>query len=139
MRFWLLTSYMLLVLFPGFLSGNVYSQETFGPACGSAVIDGQIGSIEWSSASTKTFQIVGSQGSMTATLRVMSSKNHLYLGITIDDDEFSTASEFLPYGDVITFKFDNKQSGDMNALNSDVLHVSAGQPQFQDANIYNFL
>jgi hypothetical protein len=73
----------------------------------------------------------------TVTLRVMNSRHDLYLGITINDDEFSTVGTWLPQGDGFRIDFDNDHSGTLFALGDDVLDVSAGSPQFGDAYIYS--
>lgn len=85
------------------LSGtaSAHSGDEFGPACGAATIDGQVDALEWSNAATQTF-LMENQGittPITATLHVMNSAKNLYLGITIEDDEFSDIGEFLPRGD----------------------------------------
>jgi hypothetical protein len=73
----------------------------------------------------------------TATLYVMNSGHDLYLGIAINDDEFSTAGTWLPQGDGFRIDFDNDHSGSLFALGDDVLNISAGSPQFADEYIYN--
>ncbi len=111
----------------------------FGPACGAATIDGYVDAIEWSSASRQTFQMLspGSAAPLTATLYVMNTDSDLYLGITINDDEFTTVGTWLPQGDGFRIDFDNDHSGTLFALGDDVLDISAGYPQFEDAYIYN--
>jgi hypothetical protein len=74
----------------------------------------------------------GSIEPFTATLYVMNSGNNLYMGITINDDEFTQAGTWLPQGDVFRIDFDNDHSGSLFALNDDVLNIAAGSPQFQD-------
>lgn len=83
--------------------------DVFGPACGMPVIDGVIHPEEWSNASTLTVQMVNPRGGepFTATLYVMNGARDLYLGITINDDEFSTYAEYLPGGDGFRIDFDN--------------------------------
>jgi hypothetical protein len=62
----------------------------------------------------------------------MNSANNLYLGITIDDDEFSTVGQFLSKGDGFRIDFDNDHSGTLFALGDEVIGSNAGQPQFND-------
>jgi hypothetical protein len=111
---------------------------SFGPGCGKAVLDGYVNPVEWSTAATQTFQMVSPGGAdpFTATLYVMNSGHFLYLGITINDDEFSTVGEFLPQGDGFRIDFDNDHSGTLFALGDDVLSLAAGLPQFADSYIY---
>jgi hypothetical protein len=111
-----------------------YTGEAFGPACGAAAIDGVIDPAEWVNASVQTFQMVppGSGDPFTATLYVMNSGYYLYMGITINDDEFSTYGDYLPQGDTFRIDFDNDHSGSLFTQNDDVLLISAGSPKFQD-------
>lgn len=121
------------------ISVSAHSGDVFGPACGAATIDGVVNAVEWSSASTKTFQMVrpGGGDPFTATLYVMNSGHYLYLGITINDDEFSTQGQWLPQGDGFRIDFDNDHSGSLFALGDDALTINAGLPQFGDRYIYN--
>jgi len=116
---------------------SAHSGNIFSTACGVAAIDGNVNPAEWSSASTQTFQMVSPGGAppFTATLYVMNSGNDLYLGIAINDDEFSTYGEFLPAGDGFRIDFDNDHSGALFALHDDVLGIFAGAPQFEDSYI----
>ncbi len=109
-------------------SGDVYSD------CGIALIDGNVHPVEWSSASTQTFDMVRSGGGtpFTTTLYVMNSGSYLYMGITINDDEYTTTGEFLPQGDVFVINFDDDHSGNLYEVGNSVLAVSAGIPQFDD-------
>jgi hypothetical protein len=109
----------------------------FGPACGIPVIDGVIRSGEWSAASTLTIQMVRPNGGepFTATVYVMNGARHLYIGITINDDEFSAYGQYLPQGDSFRLDFDNDHSGAIYAVGDDVLSISAGEPQFWDSFI----
>jgi hypothetical protein len=93
---------------------------------------------EWSTASKQTFLMQGaSPTQLTATLYVMNSANNLYLGLTIDDDEFSTVGEFLSKGDGFRIDFDNDHGGTLFSLGDEVLNSNAGLPQFGDKYIYN--
>lgn len=118
---------------------NGFSQETFEAACGRAAIDGRVDPGEWSTApsASKTFQMTNpaNQATLTATLRVMNSKNFLYLGITIDDDEFTTNANTLPQGDGFRIDFDNDDSGSIFTVGDDNLGILAGSPQFEDRYI----
>jgi hypothetical protein len=110
-----------------------------GPACGAPTIDGVVNAAEWSGASRRTYQMVrsGAGQPFTATLYVMNGATNLYLGLTVDDDEFSTVATWLPQGDGFRIDFDNDHSGSLFALGDDVLDISAGSPQFADNYIYN--
>ena len=118
---------------------SAHSGDVFGPACGMATINGNVDSVEWNNASTKTFQMdsPGGEPPFTATLHVMNSGYTLYMGITINDDEFSTIGEFLPVGDVSFINFDNDHSGSLYQIGNDVLSVFASFPQFNDRYVYN--
>lgn len=120
-------------------SVSAHSGNVFGPACGAATLDGVINAGEWSSASKQTFQMYspGGEDPLTATLYVMNSGHYLYLGITVNDDEFSDYGQYLPDGDAFRIDFDNDHSGSLFALGDDVLSISAGSPQFGDRYIYN--
>lgn len=121
-------------------SVSAHSGDAFGPACGAATIDGEINAIEWSNAATQTFQMEnpGVTAPLTATLHVMNSANNLYLGITIEDDEFSTVGQYLPWGDNFRIYFDNDHSGSLFDFEDDVLHATAGSPQFIDAFVVGY-
>jgi hypothetical protein len=128
---------LTLSLNPSPRSISEYIGEAFGPACGAATIDGKVDPSEWKSASVQTFQMVppGSGNPFTATLYVMNSGYYLYMGITINDDEFSSYGNYLPQGDTFRVDFNNDHSGSLFTLNDDVLLISAGSPQFQDNHI----
>jgi len=81
----------------------------------------------------------GSADPFTATLYVMNSGSDLYMGITINDDEFSTAGTWLPSGDSFVINFDDNLSTSLNELNNNVLGLSAGLPQFEDRHIFIYL
>lgn len=117
---------------------SAHSGPVFGPACGAATIDGVVNADEWSGASTQTFPMykTGGTAPLTATLYVMNSGYYLYLGITINDDEFTTQGQFLPQGDGFRIDFDNDHSGSLFALGDNVLLIGAGSPQFGDDYIY---
>lgn len=127
-----------IVLMPGLnhspIDVSAYPGETFGPACGIAAIDGNINPVEWLNASTQTFLMVspGGEDPFTATLSIMNSEYYLYMGITINDDEFSVNGLYLPEGDTFRIDFDNDHSGSLFGLGDDVLGIHAGLPQFSD-------
>ena len=115
-----------------------HSGDVFGAACGAATVDGVVNSAEWSGASTKTFQMhTASATPFTATLYVMNAGYYLYLGLTVNDDEFSTYGQYLPQGDAVRVDFDNDHSGSLFALGDDALTVGADSPQFADRYVYN--
>jgi len=136
-----IVAFAVLAYSPRYSPVNVFahSGEVFGPACGAATIDGVVNAAEWSSASTQTFQMYSSGGAdpFTATLYVMNGGYYLYLGLTINDDEFSTVGTWLPQGDGFRIDFDNDHNGSLFALGDDVLNISAGSPQFEDGYIYS--
>ena len=100
-------------------------------------MDGVINPAEWSSAATKSFQMVNpnKQQVFQVTLRILNDTDFLYLGLTINDDEFSTQAEFLPQGDAFRIDFDNDHSGSLFAVGDDTLIIQAGSPQFYDGYI----
>ncbi len=108
--------------------------DVFGPACGSAVLDGIVDPSEWARAAAKTFQMVnpGNQKIFEATLRVMNDRTHLYLGLTINDDEFSTLGSANGEDDLFRIDFDNNHSGSLFTVGDEVLHIHAGSPHFSD-------
>ena len=106
--------------------------------CGMPTIDGNISTIEWSNAATLTVPMITSAPvPYTTTLYVMNSANYLYLGYTINDEEFSPRAEYLPEGDTFLTNFDNDLSGSIYELENNVLSLSAGVPQYEDRYIYN--
>jgi hypothetical protein len=113
--------------------------DVFGPACGKAFINGIAGASEWSGASSKTVSMLNYSGkpAITATIHVMNGRNFLYVGVTVNDDEFSTQGEFLPLGDGFFFLFDEDLSGSVYELNNNALTISAGAPQFHDSYVTN--
>jgi hypothetical protein len=121
------------------MDASAHANPVFGPACGKATMDGNVQTAEWSGASKKTFPMTAGSvtTTFTATLYVMNSGNYLYLGITINDNEFTTYGEFLSQGDGFRIDFDNDHSGSVEGLNDDVLVISAGSPQFHDSYVYN--
>lgn len=129
---------LLLYLEYGTIAVSARAADGFGPTCGSAVMDGIVDPQEWSDASMQTFQMVksGAGEPFTATLHVMNSWAALYLGITINDDEFSPNGTWLPQGDGFRIDFDNDHSGSLFTVGDNVLNINAGSPQFDDGYIY---
>jgi hypothetical protein len=130
---------LILILSTSSNSASAGADSIFGPACGKATIDGIVDPDEWSSASKQTFLMESPvvKEPFTATLYVMNSGNNLYMGITINDDEFTPVGTWLPQGDGFRIDFDNNHSGALFALYDDVLIISAGLPQFKDDFIMN--
>ena len=124
-----------LTIFALPIHASAHSSDVFGPACGKPMIDGEVLPGEWNTASQQTFIMVNGTETepLTATLRVMNSANNLYLGITIDDDEFSTVGNFLSRGDGFRIDFDNDHGGTLFTVGDDVLGTNAGLPQFTDS------
>jgi len=139
MAFRLMAGLVIIVLSITLSSITASSQDTYGPACGRATIDGRVDPGEWTAADSKTFSMINpaNQAILTATMRVMNSKNYLYLGITIDDDEFSLYGENLCCGDGFRIDFDNDNSGSLYALNDNVLFINAAPPIFEDSYLYS--
>ena len=63
MAFRLMTVLVIMVLSIALSPFMAFSQDTFGPACGRATIDGRVDPGEWSAASSKTFQMTNSANS----------------------------------------------------------------------------
>jgi len=125
---------LVLTLHPSPSPVSAQPRDAFGPACGAATLDGVVNASEWISASVQTFQMVpgGAADPFTATLYVMNSGYYLYMGITINDDEFSTYATWLPQGDGFRIDFDNDYSGSLFTVGDDNLGILAGAPQFND-------
>ena len=147
-RIWVLISVLLVILVFVFLtlvlennttSVLAHSGELFNAGCGMPTIDGSVSIIEWSNAATMTVQMTSSSSTppFTTTLYIMNSANYLYMGITINDDEFSPIGEYLPTGDVFVIIFDNDNSGSVHELGNNVVTLSAGIPTYADNYIYN--
>ena len=126
---------LLILMLPEHARAN--GRDLYGPACGKPVVDGVLEPMEWADAYTQTIQL--HSGSVpepfTATLHVMNTANNLYLGITIDDDEFTTQAQYLPEGDGFRIDFDNDNGTNLFDIDDDVLSVNAGTPQFEDDHI----
>ena len=142
-RFWLaslaliapLILLTIILTIPRQASAN--ERDLYGPACGRPVVDGVLQPLEWADAYTQTIQLHSgsSPEPFTATLHVMNTANNLYLGITIDDDEFTTTGQYLPKGDGFRIDFDNDNGSTLFTVDDDVLMVNAGTPQFEDGHI----
>jgi hypothetical protein len=115
---------------------SAHSGTVFNSGCGKATIDGKVGSAEWTHASSLTFPLVSFQGQdpFTGTLHVMNTQSYLYIGFTVNDDEYSSGGQ---YGDSVILIFDNEHSGTLFQLNHDALILAAVVPQFRDYYLYN--
>lgn len=102
---------------------------------GQAVIDGVVNDDEWAHARQKAFTTKSRAGDrpFRATLRVMNDAEFLYIGITIDDDEFTIEGTWLPRGDGFRIDFDNR--GSLFEFGDNVVSIAAGEPQFFDGFI----
>ena len=126
-----------LTIFAQPIPASAHSSDVFGPACGKPMIDGEVLPGEWNTASQQTFimQNGNQTQQLTATLHVVNNVDTLYLGITIDDDEFSTVGQFLSKGDGFRIDFDNDHGGALFTVGDEVLGSNAGLPQFSDSFI----
>lgn len=131
--------FMVIWISLGYFSNVYFAQaaDTYSPGCGTPVIDGVINPAEWNGAATKSFQMVNpnKQQVIEVTLRILHDTDFLYLGLTINDDEFSTQATYLPQGDGFRIDFDNDHSGSLFAVGDDTLIIQAGSPQFYDGFI----
>ena len=109
-------------------------QASFGPSHGSATVDGVTDCEEWSGASVITFEAISPDNAppFIVSLRGMNDATDLYIGITINDEEFTTSATFLPRGDSVRIDLDNDRDGVFFETGDDAVIVSAGLPQFQD-------
>ncbi len=131
-------SLALAFILMGKIQANVFASPNtvvFGPACGQALIDGDIQSLEWSSAYSQTFRMFSSTEPFTATLYVMNGASNLYMGLIINDDEFTTQGKYMQDGDTLRIDFDNDNNGSLFTADDDVLSVFAAPPQYQDGHI----
>jgi hypothetical protein len=102
--------------------------------CGAPLIDGSVNMQEWDSAWSKKYRIESPSraGSHTLTLYVTNDDENLYLGVTVDDDEFSTRAQYLPIGDAIRIDFDDDRRNALFTKGENVVIVGAGTPQYGD-------
>ena len=145
MRKMILKSGMWCVLLVGVIAlvlslcgpGEVWavSEHLFIPGIGSAVIDGYIDPTEWAAADSYALTMTSS--TMTGTLYVMQSLTDLYLGFTIDDDEFTTGKKFGLYGDILQFEFDDDNSGLLYDMGENKVTIFAADPFYRDAHFIN--
>ena len=147
-RMWVLISVLLVIVIFALLTiflkemsirVQAHSGDVFNATCGMPTIDGNVSSLEWSNAVTMTTQMIspGAAPPFTTTLHIMNSANYLYMGFTINDDEYTTKGEYLPEGDTFLTIFDNDNSGSVYELNNHVVALSAGVPQYEDRYLYN--
>jgi len=111
------------------------SEHLFIPGIGSAVIDGNIDPTEWAAADS--YALTMTTSTMTGTLYVMQSLTDLYLGFTIDDDEFTTGEKFGLYGDALQFEFDDDNSGLLYDMGENKVTIFAADPFYRDAHFIN--
>ena len=111
-------------------AGDAHVEAPFGPSFGVATIDGVVTSTEWGAAVERTVQTINPV--FNVTLRVMNDATNLYLGITINDDEFSTSGKRVALGDTFRIDFDDDHDGVLFEAGEDVLTVNARSPQFGD-------
>lgn len=145
MRKMILKSGMWCVLLVGVIAlvlslcgpGEVWavSEHLFIPGIGSAVIDGYIDPTEWAAADSYALTMTSS--TMTGTLYVMQSLTDLYLGFTIDDDEFTTGEKVGLYGDTLQFHFDDDNSGLMYDVGENKVTIFAADPFYRDQHYIN--
>jgi hypothetical protein len=115
------------------------TEDVISSSCGIPIIDGKVNALEWSAATTMAIPMVtaGPTTTLTTNLYVMNSANYLYMGLTIDDDEFTELGQYLPEGDEFVIIFDNDHTGSVYDLNNNVVALSAGEPKYEDRYIYN--
>ncbi len=125
---------LLISLRPTPKNVSAHSGDIFGPACGMAIVDGQVNALEWTTAASQTFQMIvpGAGTPFTGTLSVMNGAYYLYYALTINDNELSSSATYLPKGDTVSIVFDNDHSGTLFHVNDDILSISAGTPHFED-------
>ena len=114
------------------------SAHLFHPGFGEATIDGNIDSSEWATADSYSLLMYNSVSSIhTGTLYVMQSETDLYLGFTVDDDEFSTGYTYGLYGDTLLFQFDDNNSGALYEISENKISLAATTPWYLDAYFTN--
>lgn len=114
------------------------SAHLFHPGIGTATINGSIEASEWVAADTYSLLMWNaSSSSLTGTLYVMQSDTDLYLGFTVDDDEFTTGSIYGLYGDTLQFLFDDNNSGSLFEVGENKFAAFATDPWYQDQFFVN--
>lgn len=114
------------------------SAHLFHPGIGEATIDGNIEVDEWAAADSYSLLMYNSISSThTGTLYVMQSQTDLYLGFTVDDDEFTTGFISGLYGDTLQFEFDDNNSGSLFEIGENKLSIFAADPWYRDAFVVN--
>lgn len=114
------------------------SAHLFHPGVGEATIDGNIEVSEWATADSYSLLMYNSVSSIhTGTLYVMQSDTDLYLGFTVDDDEFTTGYTYGLYGDTLEFLFDDDNSGWLYDIYENKLTVFATTPWYRDKYFTN--
>jgi len=134
-RLALLLICVLALSFNGFGLVRADSAHLFIPGIGNAVIDGYIDPTEWAAADSYALTMTNS--TMTGTLFVMQNKTDLYLGFTIDDNEFTTGYSSGLYGDTMQFEFDDDNSGLLYDVGENKATIFAATPFYRDAHYIN--
>jgi hypothetical protein len=127
--------FVLVLSLSGLGEVRAVSMHQFEPGIGSAVIDGYVDPTEWAAADSYALTMTNS--TMTGTLYVMQSMTDLYLGFTIDDDEFTTGEKFGLYGDTVQFEFDDDNSGLLFDVGENKVTIFAATPFYRDAHFVN--
>lgn len=145
-RIWVFFPFILVVItiFLAVELGNISASvaannvDTFYSTCGVPIIDGNVTNLEWSNAVSKSVLMYspGAVPPFTATIHIMNSANYLYIGLTINDDEFTPLGNYLPEGDTSLFLFNNDNSGSLYELDNNILALSAGIPSYEDRYIF---
>jgi len=115
---------------------SAFFQPLFHPGYGTATIDGYVDPVEWATADSLSLPMLGGSGALTGTFYVMQSATDLYLGFTIDDDEYTQDPEGLYgiYGDLIMIDFDDNNNGILFEAGENKLHSYSYDPWFRDSH-----
>lgn len=115
------------------------TQPIFHPGYGIATIDGVIDPNEWATADSLSLPMQFGDSALTGTFYVMQTSTDLYMGFTIDDDEY-TQDPVGKYGikdDRIDIFFDGNNNGILYEIGEDVLIAYSQSPWFEDHFRYN--
>jgi len=129
----------LIIFFSSFGSTHVFADGVPGmiPGLGVATIDGIIDPSEWSTASTYNQLMTFTEPYLDGTIYVMQDNSSIYLGFTLDDDEFTTHYINGLYGDTLIFEFDDNNSGSLWEIGENKLSIYATDPWWVDAYFVN--
>lgn len=131
----------LVALLPAQPPGSVYAitQPVFHPGYGVATIDGVIDPNEWATADSLSLPMQYADTPLTGTFYVMQTSTDLYLGFTIDDDEYTQdpVGKYAIYGDMIDIGFDDNNNGVLYEIGENMLSVYSYDPWFSDRHYYN--